>query len=317
MMRLGRLTRRLVAALGTLVLVSMLTFLATNAVPNDAARVALGRTATPAQIAAYNQQQGLNDPVVARYFTWLGNFATGDWGASTRNRRPVRPEVTSRLARSALVAVVAMALAIPLAFVLGAWLGRRAGTRTDVGASVGLLLINSLPEFVIGLLMLMLFAVGLGWLPVESTGAVFASGFERVEAYILPILTLVLVLTPYMARMLRTNVRETVGHAYVRTAVLRGVPGRRLMWRHVVPNAALPTVNVITLNLAEILGGLVVVETVFGFPGLGQLLVDSVHGKDIPTVQAIALLTALGFVVLNSVADATVAALNPRLRTAD
>lgn len=305
---------RVLAAVATLVLISILTFLATNVVPNDPARIALGRQATPEQIAAYHEQQGLDEPVVRRYLTWVGDFVRGDWGTSTLNRQPVREEVLPRVRRSVTIAVIAMLIATPLAFLIGAFLGRRTGTRTDLASSIALLLVNSLPEFVIGLCLLAVLGVALGWLPVESSGALFGSGWTEVRAYILPILTLVLVVTPYMARMVRVQVRETLGHAHVRSALLRGVPVRRLTWRHVVPNASLPVVNVVALNLAELLGGLVVVEVVFAFPGVGQLLVDSVNGKDIPTVQAIALIAGVGFVIINAFADLAVLMLNPRLR---
>jgi peptide/nickel transport system permease protein len=167
---------------------------------------------------------------------------------------------------------------------------------------------------VIGLLLLMLFAVALGVLPVESSGAIYASGWARIKAYFLPILTLVGVVTPYIIRMVRANVRAVLDETYVRTAVLRGVSRRRLIWRHVIPNASLPVVNVVALNLAQLIGGVVVVEVLFGFPGIGQWLVGSVEGKDIPTVQAIALLGGTVFVVVNALADAVVVALNPRLR---
>lgn len=305
---------RLVAGLATLVLISVLTFFATNVVPNDPARIALGRTATPAQLASYREQQGLDRPVTTRYAEWVGNFVTGDWGTSTLNRRSVRSDVMPRVRRSITIALIAMLIATPVAFLIGTWLGRRTGSRTDLVSSLGLLLLNSLPEFVIGLGLLTLLGVGLGWLPVESSGAVFAAGWDQVKAYILPILTLVAVVTPYMARMVRVQIRETLGQTYVRSALLRGVPVRRLMWRHVVPNASVPVVNVVALNLAELLGGLVVVEVVFAFPGIGSLLVESVIGKDIPTVQAIALISGVGFVVINLLADVVVLLLNPRLR---
>lgn len=307
--------RRLPIAIGTLFFVSIVTFVATVVIPNDPARLALGRAATPAQLEQYREQQGLDEPPVKRYVEWISGFVTGDWGTSTRNRREVKSDVLPRLWRSMTVALVAMLIAVPLAFLIGTWLGRRAGTKTDVSSSIGLLLVNSLPEFVIALLMLLVFGVWLGVLPVTSAGAIFASGWAQIEAYILPILTLVAVVTPYMARMVRVQVRDSLGQGWVRSAVLRGVGTRRLTWRHIVPNASVPVVNVVALNIAELLGGLVVVEVVFAFPGLGQLLVDSVLGSDIPTVQAIALISALGFVIVNSLADLAVAALNPRLRT--
>ncbi len=310
-----RSARHLWAGLLSLVLVSVVTFFATNVVPNDPARIALGRGASPAQLAEYKKQQGLDRAPLPRYVSWVGDFVTGDWGTSTRSRRMVRGDVMPRLWRSMTVAVVAMLIAVPLALLLGTWLGRRSGRLTDLASSLGLLLLNALPEFVIGLLLLVVMGVWLELLPVESSAAVFGEGFDRIKAYFLPILTLVVVVTPYMTRMVRVQVRETLGQPYVRTALLRGVPPRRLIWRHIVPNASIPVVNVVALNLAELLGGLVVVEVVFGFPGLGQLLVDSVQGKDIPSVQAIALLAAVGFVLINSLADFVVLMLNPRLRS--
>jgi peptide/nickel transport system permease protein len=308
------LAQRLLIGLVTLLLLSALTFLATNVVPNDPARLALGRTATPEQLRAYEAQQGLDQPIVKRYFTWIGDFVQGDWGTSTRTGEPVKEEVMPRVARTLTIALIAMLIAIPLAFLMGAWLGRRTGSSVDVGAALGLLLLNSLPEFVTGLVLLTIFAVELGWLPVESSGAVFATGSAKLEAYVLPIMTVVAVYAPYMIRMVRVNVREVLGQGFVRTAVLRGVPRRRLVWRHVVPNASLPVVNVITLSMAELLGSLIVIEIVFGFPGVGQLLVESVSGKDIPNVQAITLLSGIGFVLLNIVADLLIVVLNPRMR---
>jgi peptide/nickel transport system permease protein len=308
------LGQRLLIGLVTLLLLSALTFLATNVVPNDPARLALGRSATPEQLAAYERQQGLDQPAVQRYFDWLADFVRGDWGTSTRTGEPVKDEVMPRVWRTLTVALLAMLVAIPLAFLVGAWLGRRTGTPVDVVSSLGLLLLNSMPEFVTGLVLLTVFAVELGLLPVESTGAVFGTGADKVEAYVLPIMTVIAVFAPYMIRMVRVNVREVLGQGFVRTAVLRGVPRRRLVWRHIVPNASLPVVNVITLSMAELLGSLVVIEIVFGFPGVGQLLVESVSGKDIPNVQAITLLSGIAFVLLNVIADVLVVVLNPRLR---
>lgn len=307
--------RRLPLAAATLLVISVVTFLATVVIPNDPAKIALGKQATEAQLEAYSEEQGLDDPPVQRYVAWLSDFATGDWGTSTRSKREVKSEVLPRLWRSMTVAIIAMLIAVPLAFLIGTWLGRRSGTKADVGTSLALLLLNSLPEFVIALLMSLVFAVWLGILPVASTGVIFASGWGQIEAYILPILTLVLVATPYMARMVRVQVRDSLSQGWVRSAVLRGVSTRRLTWRHIVPNASIPVVNVIALNMAELLGGLVVVEVVFAFPGLGQLLVDSVLGSDIPMVQAIAIISGIAFVIVNAGSDAIIAALNPRLRT--
>jgi len=307
-------TRLGLAAL-TLFLISAITFFATNVVPSDPARVALGKAATPAQLESYREQQGLNRPVVDRYGYWLGNFVEGDWGTSIISRTEVRESVVPRMIRSLIVAGAAMLLAVPLAFALGVYTGLRSGRPVDVGVSLGALFINSLPEFVVGLVLLVLLAVQWGVLPLESSAAALGSGIDEVKAYILPVLTLGIILTPYILRMVRVNVRDAADSTFVRAAVLRGLPRRRVVWRHVVPNASLPVVNVVALSLAELVGGVVVIETVFGFPGIGKLLVESVGNKDLPTVQAIALIMGLGYVTLNFVADAAVVGLNPRLRT--
>jgi peptide/nickel transport system permease protein len=304
----------LTLALATLLVLSVVTFLATNAVPADPARIALGRSATPEQLAAYREQQGLDRPLVIRYLSWLADFVKGDWGTSTVSRRDVRGDVLPRLVRTILLATFAGLLAIPFAFAMGLYTGQRSGSRTDVAVSVGSLFLNSLPEFVIGLFVLLLLAVEIPLLPVESSNAAFGNMSEKVQAYVLPAITLALVLSPYLIRMVRVNARDVVAQPFVRSAILRGVPRRAVTVRHIGPNASLPVIAVFALTMAELIGGLVVVESVFAFPGVGKLLVDSVLSSDIPTVQAITLVIGVAFVVFNIVADLTLLMLDPRLR---
>jgi peptide/nickel transport system permease protein len=306
---------RLLFGVVTLLLISIVTFLSTNVVPLDTARIALGREATPAELAAFREQQGLNEPVLKRYVTWLGDAVRGDWGVSTLTRRSVKGEVVPKISRTIVLGAAAILVAVPLAFLIGIYTGQRSGKPSDVAISITSLLVASMPEFVIGLVLLVVLAVELGVLPVESSAVAFGSGAARVKAYVLPALTLTLVYTPYMIRMVRVNVRDALGEPFVRSAVLRGLSHRSVTWRHVAPRAGLPLVNVVALSMAELIGGLVVVEVVFGFPGLGKLLVESVQVKDIPMVQAVALIVGAGYVVLNLIADAVVLLLNPRLRT--
>jgi peptide/nickel transport system permease protein len=316
--RAGRVVvSRLAVALGTLLLISIVTFAATNAVPADPARVALGKTASPEQVEQYRQQEGLDRPVVTRYFEWLGRYVRGDWGHSVlANKVAVRSEVGPRILRTILLGTVAVSIAVVLAFVIGTATAQRSGRVSDVLTSIVTLTFNALPEFVTALLLLVVLAVQLGLLPIESaSGILYGDLWDAVKAYVLPVLTLVLVLTPYMLRMVRTNVREVLDQPLVRSAVLRGVPNRTVVWRHVVPNAALPVINVVALTLADIVAGVVVVETVFAFPGVGKLFVDSVLAKDVPTVQAVALVVGLGFVTLNLLADLLRVAVDPRLRS--
>lgn len=307
-------TRAALAAL-TLVLIAGVTFFMTSVVPSDPARVALGKFASEEQLEAYREQQGLDRPVLERFGHWTSDIVKGDWGTSVLTRRDVTELVTPRVVRTLIMSFVAMLIAVPLAFAFGVYSGQRSGSPADFTISLVALLLNALPEFVVGLSLLVVFGVWAGVLPIESSAAGFAGGWEAVKAYVLPTLTLAIVMTPYILRMVRANVRDTLPMPFVRSAVLRGVPRGRVVWRHVVPNASLPVVNVVALSLAELVGGVVVIETVFGFPGLGKLLVESVGSKDIPTVQAIAVVIGLGYVLLNFLADAVLITLDPRLRT--
>lgn len=308
------LAKRLVLGLLTLVLLSVMTFVVTSVLPTDPARVALGRDATAQQLQSYREAQHLDDPMLTRYVTWAGGFVRGDMGVSTTTNRPVKADIMPRLSRTLTLAGIALLIAVPIAFLIGITTGRRSGDPVDFTLSVGTLLLNSMPEFVVGLGLLFIFGVDLGWFPIESSGAAFAVGWGEVEAYILPIATTALLIVPYTTRMVRANVRDVMVRPFVRSAVLRGVPQRRVSWRHIAPNASAPAVSVIAINAADLIGGLVVIETVFGFPGVGKALVDAVIGKDLPTVQALTMIIGSGFVILNLIADLVLLGLNPRLR---
>jgi peptide/nickel transport system permease protein len=308
---------RLAVSIGTLLLISIITFAATNAVPSDPARSALGKTASQAELQQYREQEGLDRPLIPRYFLWLGNYARGDWGTSVlANKTKVSSEVIPRMLRTLLLAVIAMAISVVLAFWIGVSTGRRSGRALDLVSSVVTLIFNSMPEFVTALAILILFGVEVQWFPIESGSGIFYGDlWAAAKSYAMPLITLVLVLTPYLTRMVRTNVREILQQPMVRGAVLRGLPPRHVLWRHVVPNAGVPVINVMALTLADILAGIVAIETVFSFPGIGNLFVTSVLSKDLPVVQAVALVVGAGFVLLNLLADLTLLAVDPRLRT--
>jgi peptide/nickel transport system permease protein len=309
------LATRLVLAVVTLAVISAITFFATNVIPGDPARIALGKGATPAQLQEYDRQQGLDRPVATRYVHWVADAVRGRWGKSVLSQQTVTSLVVPRIGRTMLLGLFAMLIAVPVAFLLGVYSAQRSGRPVDNVISFTALFVNSLPEFVVAITLLVVLGVEFGILPVESSGVAFGSAADEVKGYILPVLTLATVLTPYMTRMIRANVRDVAGRPFIRSAVLRGLSRRRVVWRHVVPNASLPVVNVVALSLAELIGGVVVIETVFGFPGVGQLLVDSVGSRDIPTVQVIALIIGAGVVGLNFVADGIVLLLNPQLRS--
>jgi peptide/nickel transport system permease protein len=303
-------------ALVALWLASLITFLATNLSGIDPARAALGRLATAQQVVDYRQQQGLDRPVVVRYWVWLEHVAQGEWGFSLTAQVPTADLVPERAERSLILAGISILLAIPIALGLGALAAWKAGGKVDHFLSAAILLVVGVPEFVVGLALLYLVAARLQLLPPTSSAVSFGSTTQVVQAYGLPALTLALVMVPYIARMVRGSVREVLAMPYVRAARLRGVPTLRLFARHVFPNAAGPVVNVIALSLAEILAGEVIVENVFGFPGLGQLTVFAASTIDIAVVQVCVLLTAGGFILMSLLADAALVLLNPRLRRA-
>jgi peptide/nickel transport system permease protein len=305
---------KLVGVVATLLVVSAIVFAATNLSGTDAATAALGRFATPEAIAAYREQQGLDRPLVQRYWTWLSNVATGDWGDSLINRRPVSSLVGDRLRRTVLLSVAALAVALAISVALGTLSAVRSGGRLDQLISSGSLVFSTLPEFVVALALLYVLGVWLGVLPPNSTAVVTGGSGEQARAYILPALSLAVVMAPYMTRMIRASVREVLAAPYIHAALLRGVPMRRLIPLHVIPNAIGPLINVVALTLAEILVGAVVVENVYGFPGLGQLAVSSLESQDVPVIQATVLIGATGFILLNLVADGSVVLTNPRLR---
>jgi peptide/nickel transport system permease protein len=303
---------------GTLFVLSLVTFLATNAIPGNPAIAAIGHFATPQQIHAFRIQEGLNRPLVVRYVFWLSEFVRGDWGTSIISQQAVRSLVLPRFARTVILALASFFLALPIALSLGVYAGRRAQRPIDRGLSMALLALSALPEFVIGVLLLFVLAVWLRVLPVDSSALAFGGiGLgATVQAYLLPTITLTLVLIPYIARLMRANVREVMREPHIQAAVLQGIRGLRLSARRVAPNAARPVVNVLALNLSELVAGVVVVETVFGFPGAGQLLVNSVESQDVPTVQALVMLIGAMLVIFNLLADLALLVLNPRLRKA-
>jgi peptide/nickel transport system permease protein len=315
---LGRTVARAIAKFAaTLLALSLVTFLATNAIPGNPAISALGKSVSAVELRDFRIQEGLNRPVLERYVYWIGNFLRGNWGVSLDSQMPVRSEVLPALMHTVTLALAAFAIAVPVAMGLGVFSGRRAGRPADRLISGVTLLFSALPEFVIGIVLLIVVAVWLRLLPVDSSALAFGGlgPWQTLRNYALPAITLALTVIPYVLRLTRANTVEVVREPFVQAARLRGIRGLRLSVRHIAPNAARPVINVLAINLAELMSGVVVVETVYGFPGVGQLLVSAVEAQDIATVQAITLAIGTFFVALNLVADVCVAVLNPRLRT--
>ena len=309
--------RQLGVALLTLLVISIVTFAATNyKSPEDIARQALGREAAKVQLDAYLKEHGLDRPIYERYASWLGDFVRGDFGTSVVTDRPVREDITPRFKRTFLLSLVALAVALPVSVALGVFMARRIGRWSDFTLLIGTVILAAMPEFVVGIGLLMLFAVQLGWLPVDSSAISFGTPIEQAKAYVLPALTLVLAMVPHIARIARVSAREAFGAPFVQAAVLRGLSRRRVTWDHGMRNAAVPLVSAVAINIVYLLSGVIVVENVFAFPGIGQALVQAIGGGDVITVQAIAIVMGAMFIAISFAADLLAIYFNPRLRTA-
>ncbi len=308
------LLRRLAFLALTLLLTSLIIFVVTQWLPGDVARVILGREASETSLQQLREQLGLNQPLPVQYLNWLGNFVTGNWGKSYSTELPIRPLVLERMNNSLMLALVTVVIAVPLAITFGVVAGLNEHSWLDNAINVAALSVVGLPEFVTGLILIEVFAFQWHVLPSSSSIETGANLLDALPSLILPALTTALVLLAYVARHTRAGVIEELKQAYVRTAVLKGLLWRTVVTRHVLRNALLPAITVTAISLGWLLSGLVVVENVFNYPGLGRLLIFAIDRRDLPLLQAIALLAALSFALSNLAADVLYALLNPRIR---
>jgi peptide/nickel transport system permease protein len=305
--------RRLAFLLLTLLITSVMIFVITQLLPGDVCRVILGREVGEGALQTCRDQLGLQNPPLVRYFNWLADFARGDWGISFSTDVEIRPLVMERLGNSLMLAGFTLALGIPLAVGLGVVSALNEGKLADTLISVASLAVVGLPEFVTGIVLIQLLAFR-GGLPANSSIRESATFFEALPSLILPALTAAFVLLAYVARLTRAGVIEELKQPYVRTATLKGLPRRAIIWRHVLRNALLPTITVVAISFGWLISGLVVIENVFNYPGIGRLMVFAISRRDLPLLQAISLITVLGFALANLAADLLYAALNPRIR---
>jgi peptide/nickel transport system permease protein len=311
------LGRRLALGVLTLWLVSLVVFAAVLALPGDAATAILGKEATPDRVAALRAQLHLGDPVLSQYLHWLGGVVTGDLGVSAATQEPVGDLIVDRGVNSLFLVLVSAAVAVPLSLLVGVWSAVRRDRPVDHVVSTVTLALAALPEFVIGIGLILVFATSvLTVLPAVSLLVPGQAAWESPAAIVLPAATLVLSVTPYIARIMRGSMVEVLESDYVTMARLKGLPDRRVIWRHALPNAIVPAIQVSALQLAWMAGGVVVVEFVFQYPGIGALLVNAVANRDLPTVQAVTMLTAAIYVGLNVLADVATILVTPKLRTA-
>lgn len=302
--------------LGILLLfaVSVLIFVGTQILPGDVAQSILGQAATPQAVANLREQLGLNDPAYVRYFRWLFGLLTGDLGNALTSGLPIGPAIAQRLSNTLFLAFWAAAVSIPLAIVLGLIAVRHRNGFIDKLISASTLAAISLPEFFIGYLLIYFIAVKLGWFTSVSTVYDGMPFLQRMSAIALPATTLTLVVLAQMMRMTRAAILNVMQSAYVETAELKGLSRFEIIWRHAFPNAVAPIINVVMLNLAYLVVGVVVIEVIFVYPGMGQYLVDHVAKRDVPVVQDCGLIFAAVYIGLNILADIFSLLSNPRLR---
>jgi peptide/nickel transport system permease protein len=309
--------RRLAAGVVLLFVVSILVFAATTVLPGDAATAILGRTATPESTAALREELGLDRSFVEQYTDWIGGILHGDLGTSYAARGvPVWDLISTEIVNTMAVALYTMLLLVPLSLLLGVLAGVRAGRATDQVVSGVTLGIIAIPEFVIGSVLVLLFAVTWQVLPAVSIIPPGTSAFTELELIALPVITLLLAGLAYMTRILRAGVIDVMDSDYVQMARLNGASEPRILRKHVVRNALAPSVQAFALTLQWLVGGVLIVETLFSYPGLGKALVDAIFQRDLPTIQAVGLLIAAVYIAVNILADLIVVLLVPRLRTA-
>ncbi|MGY2377578.1 ABC transporter permease [Pseudomonas sp. SDO524_S393] len=305
--------QRLALSLLSLFAVSVIIFLAVGMLPGDIAQAMLGQSATPETVAAFRAQLGLDLPPFTRFAQWLLRLLQGDLGASLANQRPIAELIGARLGNTLSLAALAALVSVPTALVLGMLAALYRNSWFDRLLNTSALSAVSFPEFFVAYLLILVFSVKLGWFPSLSNLAPDASFGTILERSVLPVATLSLVVIAQMMRMTRASLINLLASPYIEMARLKGIRQSRIIWKHTLPNALAPIVNVIALNLAYLVVGVVVVEVVFVYPGLGQLLVDSVSKRDIPVVQACSLIFAATYILLNTGADVLSIASNPRL----
>ncbi|HNB26457.1 MAG TPA: ABC transporter permease [Alphaproteobacteria bacterium] len=307
--------QRFASACFTMAFIAVVVFGAVELMPGNACTAYLGRDAKGAKLASCEARLGLDRPALVRLAEWAGGALQGDLGVSVQRGKPITEMVGWRLRNTVILSAIAVLFGVPLAILLGVVAGLYRDRFPDMILSAGAIFAMTIPEFVSATIMILVFAIGLGWASGIVTAGYKAPVLELAASSVLPAATLTLVLTAHILRMVRSSVIDVLASDYVLMARLKGVPFRRIVLRHVLPNSLLPAISVIGLTVAWLLGGAVVVESVYNYPGLGRMAVDAVSDRDIPLVQAIALLVCGIYILANLATDLLSLLLNPRLRT--
>lgn len=309
------LIKRLFYMVLTAFVVSLIVFGVTQLLPADAAVMILGENATPEALAALSHRLGLDQPAYLQYLDWLGGVLRGDFGVSLRTGQPVGPTILEAFGRSALLALLSLVTVCVIAIPLGVWAAARRGKAADLGISVVSYLGISLPEFVLATLLL-------AWLAGPEVGLFPASGYvsllqnplAALHHMALPVITLSIVLLAHISRMVRSEMVDTLGSDFVRAARLRGLPKRQVLFKHALRNSMLPAITVIALDIGYLIGGVIVVEEIFSFPGVGRQLILAIQNRDLPMLQAGVLVMSMTYALANLGADLAYAALDKRIQ---
>jgi peptide/nickel transport system permease protein len=306
--------RRLGLGIVTLWVVSVLVFVGTEILPGDVAEAILGQSATPEAVAAIRDQLNLDRPALVRYVDWLTNLLRGDLGMSLAANMEISEMISGRFKNTLVLASLTAALAVPLSLAMGLAAAMFPGGRVDRLVTISTLFLLSVPEFFIAATLVLIFAVYLQWLPAITYVTDYESIWQMIKSLALPILTLTTSVVAHMSRMTRAAIINVMTSPYIEMAILKGVPRARIVLRHALFNAVGPVVNVIALNLAYLVSGVVIVETVFAYPGLAKLMVDAVTRRDMPLVQACAMIFCTAYILFILIADVLAILANPRLR---
>jgi len=307
--------KRILLGLITLFIVSLITFVGTEILPGDACTTYLEREAYGAALEACYKRLGLDIPAYERYLSWAYNVIQGDFGYSLSGQMPINEVLGPRIKNSMVLASAAIIIGIPLALILGIVTALWRDKLPDITISTITIFAMTIPEFISATLLILIVAIWLQWLPgivIVPTDVTF---FELLPNIILPVIAIAMIMTAHMARMVRSSVIQVMATDYVQMAILKGVPYWKMVFKHVLPNALLPAINVVALTIAWLLGGVVVTEVVFNYPGLGRLVIESISNRDLPTVQALAIILASIYVSINLIADLLTLMLNPRLKS--
>lgn len=306
--------QRLGIAFITLLIVSFAVFAATELLPGDVAQILLGQAATPEAVAGLRSAMGLDEPALIRFLKWLAGLVQGEFGTSYVNRMAVSELIGGRLENSLRLAAVATVLTVPVALTLGITAAMYRGSLYDRIVSSLTISVISVPEFMVATLAVLIFAVWLKWLPALAYTGDIGSFGDMMRAYAMPVITLGFVISAQMIRMTRAAVIETINTPYVEMALLKGASRSRMVLRHALPNAIGPIANAVAISLSYLVGGVIIVETIFNYPGVAQLMVDAVAHRDLPLIQSCAMLFCFSYLVLVTIADLIAILSNPRLR---